>query len=120
MAQQPSMQVWTDTWHHGNRVGFKNIYSKNALIFPPKSVAVQGNEDILEFMSGGIGKVDVFFESDGLIFCENLAFESGVFKDMELSGNTILGKGTYSVTWILEDSTWKILSHSWSIPVKEN
>jgi ketosteroid isomerase-like protein len=61
MAQQPTMQVWTTSWHKADATTFKNVYSKNALIFPPNKPTVQGNENILDFMKGGLGKVDVFF-----------------------------------------------------------
>ena len=119
MTQQPTMQVWTEAWHEGNAERFKSIYSESALIFPPNKPTVQGNENILKFMSGGLGKVDVFFEPDSLIVGDNLAFEYGVFKDVELSGDKILGKGRYSVTWILDDTTWKIQCHTWSMPEVE-
>ncbi len=118
MAQQPTMQVWTDAWHEGHADRFKNIYTKSALIFPPNKPSVQGNENILEFMSGGLGKVDVFFEPDSLITSEHLAFEYGVFKDIELSGDKILGQGKYSITWVFENDTWKIQCHTWSMPEK--
>ena len=36
MAQEPSMQIWTDTWHKRDSGSFKKLYAKDALIFPPK------------------------------------------------------------------------------------
>ena len=89
------------------------------LIFPPNKPAVQNNANILDFMKGGLGKVDVIFEAESLITNENLAFEYGIFKDVELKTNKILGKGKYSVTWILENEEWKVLCHTWSMPNKE-
>lgn len=118
MAQNPTMQIWTDVWHKADADTFKNIYSKNALIFPPNKPTIQGHDNILEFMKGGLGKVDVIFEAESLIVSENLAFEFGVFKDVELSGQKVIGEGKYSVTWILENSVWKIQCHNWSMPVK--
>jgi ketosteroid isomerase-like protein len=118
MAQKPTMQVWTDAWHSADAESFKNVYAKNALIFPPNKPTVQGNEKILEFMKGGLGKVDVVFEKQNLIISENLAFEFGVFKDIELASPKVLGEGKYSVTWILENSVWKVQCHTWSMPVK--
>ncbi|OAZ05480.1 YybH family protein [Flavobacterium succinicans] len=118
MAQQPTMQVWTTAWHKADAPTFKNVYSKNALIFPPNKPTVQGNENILDFMKGGLGKVDVFFEAENRVISENLAFEHGVFKDVELSTQKVIGEGNYSVTWILENSVWKIQCHTWSMPVK--
>ncbi|MEL7123171.1 MAG: hypothetical protein AAFO07_27225, partial [Bacteroidota bacterium] len=80
---KPFMQIWTDAWHQVQPNIFKDIYAKNAFIFPPNRPAVQGNENILDFMKGGMGKVDVLFETNHLTISENLAFEFGVFKDVE-------------------------------------
>jgi ketosteroid isomerase-like protein len=119
MAQNKSMmQVWTDAWHGADAEIFKNIYSKNALIFPPNKPTIQGNQNILEFMKGGLGKVDVIFEAETLIVSENLAFEFGVFKDIELLSQKVIGEGKYSITWVLENSVWKIQCHTWSMPIK--
>ncbi|WP_219007202.1 nuclear transport factor 2 family protein [Aquimarina litoralis] len=118
MAQQPTMKVWTDAWQEANPKTFKNVYAKNAVIFPPNKPAVQTNRNILDFMRGGLGKVDVIFERDSLIINEKLAFEYGTFKDVELKTVKILGKGKYSVTWILENEQWKVLCHTWSMPYK--
>lgn len=116
--EYPTMQIWTDTWRKADAERFKNIYSKTALIFPPNKETVQGNENILDFMKGGLGKVDVIFEAEDLCISENLAFEFVVFKDVELSGEKVIGEGKYSVTWILENSVWKIHCHTWSMPIK--
>ena len=118
IAQQPSMQVWTNAWHNANKLIFKNLYANNALIFPPNKETVLGNETILKFMEGGMDKVDVFFEREQLILKDNMAFEYGTFKDITLNTKTILGQGRYSITWILEDNSWKILCHTWSMPIK--
>lgn len=117
--ENPTMQIWTERWRKADSENFKNIYANNALIFPPNKPIVQGNANILDFMKGGLGKVAVIFEPESIIISENLAFEYGIFKDADLSEGKVLGKGTYSVTWILEDSFWKIHCHSWSMPVKE-
>lgn len=111
------MQIWTDAWNKADAEIFKNVYSKNALIFPPNKPTIQGNENILEFMKGGLGKVDVIFEAENIIVSENLAFEFGIFKDVALSSQKVTGEGNYSVTWILENSVWKVQCHSWSMPV---
>lgn len=114
----PTMQVWTEAWHNADAETFKNAYSPTALIFPPNKPTIQGNENILEFMKGGLGKVDVVFEVEKLVVNENLVFEFGVFKDVELSSPKVIGEGKYSVTWILENAIWKVLCHTWSMPVK--
>ncbi|MFK7032400.1 nuclear transport factor 2 family protein [Flavobacterium oreochromis] len=116
--QKPTMQVWTDAWHNADAEVFKNVYSTNALIFPPNKPTIQGNDNILDFMKGGLGKVDVVFEAKNLIISENLAFEFGLFKDVELVSQKVTGEGNYSVTWILENSVWKVLCHTWSMPIK--
>ncbi|MCX6317642.1 MAG: nuclear transport factor 2 family protein [Bacteroidetes bacterium] len=113
---KPTMQVWTNAWHTADADTFKQLYAELALIFPPGKKTVQGNTNILDFMKGGLGKVDVLFEREQLIISENLAFEYGRFRDMERSGDTVLGEGTYGVTWIWEDNEWKIQSHTWSMP----
>jgi ketosteroid isomerase-like protein len=118
MAQAPSMKIWTDAWHNADTVAFKKVYSANALIFPPNKPTVQGNDNILGFMKGGLGKVDVIFEAQNLFISDKLAFEFGIFKDVELTSLKELSVGKYSVTWILEQSVWKIQCHSWSMPVK--
>ncbi len=112
------MKIWTAAWNKSDSVEFKNVYSKDALIFPPNKPPVQGNDKILDFMKGGLGKVDVIFEAQNLIVCKNLAFEFGVFKDVELSSQKVLSEGKYCVTWLLEKEIWKIQCHSWSMPVK--
>jgi len=117
--ENPTMQIWTERWRKADSENFKNIYANNALIFPPNKPVVQGNTNILDFMKGGLGKVAVIFEPESIIISENLAFEYGNFKDIDLSDEKVLGSGTYSVTWILEDLVWKIHCHSWSMPVKE-
>jgi len=119
MAQnEPNMQDWTDAWHNADAEGFKNIYAKTALVFPPNKPTVEGNDNILAFMKGGLGKLDVFFESESLIVSDRLAFEFGVFKDVDLTGEKVLGEGKYSVTWVWEDKEWKIQCHTWSMPNK--
>ncbi|MEC3876262.1 YybH family protein [Chryseobacterium salviniae] len=116
--ENPTMQIWTESWRNSEPENFKNVYADNALIFPPNKPVVQGNENILDFMKGGLGKVDVFFEPQELMISETLAFEHGIFKDAELSDGKVLGKGHYSVTWVLENSIWKIQCHTWSMPIK--
>lgn len=116
--QKPTMQVWTGAWKKADPEVFKNVYAENGLIFPPNKPVVIGNNNILDFMKGGLGKIDVFFEADSLEMSENLAFEYGVFKDVEQESGKLMGEGKYSVTWILENTCWKILCHSWGMPVK--
>lgn len=116
--QKPTMQVWTDAWKKADPEVFKNVYAENGLIFPPNKPVVIGKENILDFMKGGLGKVDVFFEANSLELSGNLAFEYGVFKDVEPESGKVMGEGKYSVTWILENTCWKILCHSWEMPVK--
>lgn len=111
------MQVWTDAWHTADPETFKAVYTINGLIFPPNKPAVQGNSNILAFMENGLGKVQVIFEPSSLILADKLAFEFGVFKDIALDSEKIIGKGSYAVTWILERESWKVLSHSWSMPI---
>lgn len=89
------------------------------MIFPPNKSTVQGNIAILDFMKGGMGKVDVLFEPDNLIVGEKLAFENGTFKDITTDTNELVGLGNYSITWILDETTWKILCHTWSLPNKD-
>ncbi|WP_162143850.1 YybH family protein [Chryseobacterium daeguense] len=114
----PNMKIWTETWHNADPEKFKKIYSENGLIFPPNKPTIRGNTNILEFMRGGLGKVDVIFEPDGLTNDENLAFEYGIFKDVDILSQKVIGQGKYSVTWIKENLEWKILCHTWSMPEK--
>lgn len=114
----PTMKIWTDTWHEANQESFKNLYSDNAVIFPPNKACVKGREEILQLMKGGLGKVDVIFEPENFFIENPLAFEYGIFKDIALESEKILGTGQYSVTWIVENSSWKILCHTWTIPEK--
>ncbi|MFY7810168.1 MAG: nuclear transport factor 2 family protein [Flavobacterium sp.] len=116
--EKPTLKIWTDAWHNADAEQLKNIYSKEALIFPPNKPYIQGNESILEFMKGGLGKVDVIFIANEVQISGNLAFEFGVFQDQELETNKITGEGKYAVTWILENLVWKIKCHSWSMPIK--
>ncbi len=118
MSQQPTMKTWTDAWHHAHPETFKLVYSKNAIIFPPNKPAVQGNDNILTFMRGGLGKVNVVFQAESLMVSGNLAVEIGKFKDVEWSGGRVIAEGQYTVTWILINSVWKVHCHSWSMPVK--
>jgi ketosteroid isomerase-like protein len=116
--ENPTMQIWTESWRNSDSEKFKNIYADDALIFPPDKSVVRGNQNILNFMKGGLGKVDVFFETEELMISETLAFEYGTFKDAELSDGKVLGEGQYSITWVLDNSIWKIMCHTWSMPVK--
>jgi ketosteroid isomerase-like protein len=115
---KPTMQIWTDAWRNADAGNFKNVYSKNALIFPPGKPTIQGSENILDFMKGGLGKVDVVFEVDDLIVSGNLAFEYGIFKDVDLATQQVIGEGKYSVTWISEHLVWQIQCHTWSMSVR--
>lgn len=115
---KPSMRAWTDAWHDADAVAFKNVYAEQALIFPPQKPALQGRDSIFAFLKGGLGKVDVVFEPESSIVEEELAFEQGVFRDMERPSRKVSGEGKYSVTWTLEKGVWKILCHAWSMPVK--
>lgn len=114
----PNMKIWTEAWHNADPEIFKEVYAEKALIFPPNKPIIQGNDKILDFMKGGLGKVDVIFEPENLIIDGKLAFESGIFKDVEFSGTKIIGKGEYSVTWSKEKDVWKVLCHVWSMPDK--
>lgn len=114
----PTMNNWTSAWRNADAEVFKNLYSENALIFPPNKPTIQGNENILDFMKGGLGKVDVIFQPKEQIINDEMAFEYGDFSDQEINSNKILGTGKYSVTWILEDEVWKILCHTWEMPSK--
>lgn len=116
MAQKPTMNIWTDAWQKADPELFKNVYAENASIFPPNKPSVLTNANILDFMSGGLGKVHVVFEPKSLIIDQKLAFEYGIFKDVEFNSNKILGIGKYAVTWILKDEQWKIVCHTWSMP----
>jgi ketosteroid isomerase-like protein len=116
--QKPTLKIWTDAWLNADAAQFKSIYSKEALVFPPNKPNIQGNEAILDFMKGGFGKVEVLFIAKEVQISGNLAFEYGVFQDKELETHIITGEGKYAVTWILENSVWKILCHTWSLPIK--
>lgn len=115
---EPTLKIWTDAWHNADADQFKSIYSKEALIFPPNKPCLKGNEAILDFMKGGFGKVDVFFIAKEVQVSGNLTFEYGVFQDKELETHKIIGEGKYAVTWVLENSDWKIQCHTWSMPFK--
>lgn len=108
------MRIWTDAWRKADTKTFKTIYANQALIFPPKKPMVKGNESILEFMRGGMSKMDVVFEEESLTIGISLAFEVGIFKDLEPGTQNLIGSGNYSVTWILVEKEWKILCHTWS------
>ncbi|WP_196893769.1 YybH family protein [Aureivirga marina] len=116
--ENPTMQRWTKFWHHAEKENFKNLYSQNAVIFPPNKPTIQGNKKILDFMKNGIGKVDVLFEKEFSEINNNLIFEYGIFKDVDIQTKEILGIGKYSIVWVLTDNEWKILSHVWSMPLK--
>jgi len=113
------MQGWTTAWHNADKESFKAIYSKNATIFPPKGPSIQGDGEILAFMNGGLGKVDVFFKPETKTVSEHLAFEYGTFKDADVTTGKIIGAGKYAVTWIRDMNSWRILCHTWSIPNKD-
>jgi hypothetical protein len=115
---KPTMKVWTNAWHYAEAEIFKNVYAKEALIFAPNKPTIQGNENILDFMKGGLGKVDVVFEPENVVVSDSLAFEYGIFKDIELSSQKVIGEGKYAVTWIVEHAVWKIQCHTWSMPMK--
>lgn len=116
--EQPTMQVWTDAWRAADEEAFKGIYAQKALIFPPNKPIVEGNNAILEFMRGGLGKVNVIFQAADVVSAEQLVVERGIFRDLALNNLSVTGEGYYSVVWILEDSMWKVHCHTWSMPVK--
>ena len=115
LAQHPTMQAWTDAWHHANPDALKRIYATAAVLFPPNKPMVSGNDAIIAFMQGGLGKLDVFFTPESQIVASHLAFEYGTFKDVELDTQIVVGQGKYTVTWTYEGGGWKILSHTWSM-----
>lgn len=114
MAQQPSMQIWTDAWHSAQPDTFQNVYAADAIIFPPHKPPVSGNGTILAFMRGGLGKVDVVFEPLHQTIGETLSFEHGIFKDLKRGSSELIGQGHYTVTWVLIHGEWKILCHHWT------
>lgn len=69
-------------------------------------------------MKGGLGKVDVVFEAKEVVIDGKLAFEYGIFKNVELLDGKIIGQGHYSVTWILVNDMWKVQAHICSMPIK--
>lgn len=118
MEQKPSMEKWTILWREADLEKFQNLYARNAALFPAQKPAIIGNKNIADFMKGGIGKVDVFFEATSRTMSNSLAFEIGVFKDVELGAAQVLAEGNYSITWVLEAGEWKILCHTWSMQPK--
>ena len=68
----------------------------------------------------GISKLEGETFQEGKDDDHDVPVKLNPFRDIELSGDNILGKGKYTVTWILEDSMWKIQCHTWSIPEKES
>lgn len=120
MAQnKPDMQLWTNAWRKADQEIFKNVYAKNAIIFPPGKPSVKGNDNILNFMKGGLGKVDVVFEKDFWETDENIIFEHGTFKDVELASQQVIGIGNYAVLWVLSGANWRIINHTWTMPNKK-
>lgn len=111
----PSMQPWEAAWQQADLAALLGQYAQTGMIFPPTKPSVQGNARIVSFLSGGIGKVDVTFHPDELIVEENLAFESGVFRDLTRDSGSLIGTGRYAVTWLREEGAWKIKCHGWSI-----
>ncbi|WP_298115606.1 nuclear transport factor 2 family protein [Flavobacterium sp.] len=118
MIEKPSMKLWTDAWNEADALKFKNIYATDGVLFPPNKLLIKGNDAILEFMRAGLGKVEVVFEAEKVVRSENLVFEFGIFKDVEKEKNKTTGEGKYSVTWVLDNVTWKIQCHSWTMPIK--
>lgn len=115
---KPTMRTWTDVWHKANQESFKNLYSENAVIFPPHKPSLKGQEAIFNLMQGGLGKVDVIFEPENVFVDHTMAFEHGIFRDVELTTEKTLGIGQYCVTWVFEHAVWKILCHTWTMPAK--
>lgn len=117
--ENPDMKNWTDAWVNSDAIKFKNLYTVDAIIIPPTKKPVIGNQNMLEFMKGGFGKVKVVFQREKFVLRSNLAFEYGSFIDLNIHSNKETGIGKYSVTWTFDNSKWTIISHSWSIPDKK-
>lgn len=90
--ENPTMQIWTESWRNSDSEKFKNIYADDALIFPPDKSVVRGNQNILNFMKGGLGKVDVFFETEELMISETLALNTELLKMQNYQMEKFLGK----------------------------
>ena len=58
----------------------KMFIVKTHLYFHQIRKPVRGNNSILHFMKGGLGKVDVIFEPEDLRVDNMLAFESGILR----------------------------------------
>ncbi|MEL7004341.1 MAG: nuclear transport factor 2 family protein [Bacteroidota bacterium] len=109
----PSMKSWTKAWLNRNEEEFKGLYAKEAIIFPSNKKPVIGDSEILNFMLRGFGRVKVTFNPSELIIDQNMAFESGKFRDWRLEDGVEVGNGLYAVSWALKQGRWQILSHSW-------
>lgn len=115
---QPTMQAWTDAWHEADAGRLQQLYAAQGYVFPPNKPTVSGNAAIIDFFRGGLGKVNVIFGANELLVGDTVAFEAGVFRDVDRNTEAVIASGSYSVTWVAEDGEWKIKCHTWSMPVK--
>lgn len=86
------MKYWTEAWINSDAIKFKDLYAEDAIIIPPTKKPIVGNQNILEFMRGGFGKVKLVFQREQFVIDSQLAFEYGSFLDLDIHSNEETGR----------------------------
>jgi hypothetical protein len=86
-------------------------------VFPPGRATLQGRARIIAYFQGGLSNVDVRFSPVEVVWRGEMAFETGVFRDLAKGTAQVVAEGNYAITWIHAAGAWQILCHTWSPPI---
>lgn len=98
----------------GDSAGIAANYSRDAIIMPSNSEAIQG-EAITGFWGGaiGMGVKDVKLTTTDLQGNQDWLIESGNY-ELFADGNKSIDKGKYVVAWKNENGQWKMYRDIWN------
>lgn len=98
-----------------NNAQLSELYTEDALIYPPKQPAVQGKEKISDFFGAvfnqGINKGD--FSTKEIRIEGNFAYETGNYLLFAGEGQTV-AQGHYMYVWKYIDGEWYIHQDIWN------
>lgn len=98
-----------------NNAQLSELYTEDALIYPPKQPTVQGKEKISEFFGAvfnqGINKGD--FSTTEISIEGNFAYETGNYRLFAGEGQ-LVAQGHYMYVWKYIDGEWYIHQDIWN------
>ncbi|MEX0733770.1 MAG: SgcJ/EcaC family oxidoreductase [Steroidobacteraceae bacterium] len=112
--------AWDTAYKAGDADGVSNIYGEGAVVLPPGSPTVVGNDAIREFFASDIaankaaGMMMSIDEESTVTMSGDLAWQNGTFKVSDASGATV-DTGKYLSLLQKQDGKWMLIRDVWNL-----